>query len=119
MTRMPPAPLSHRLRTAGLLVAFWTGLGVLFALPGLNEVGRFRLQLSDAIAQWWAWGLVSLVIVAVDRRLPFGDKQIGLRVRRTCRSASRSRSPTCTSRPASGRRWASARGRRCGHASSW
>ena len=77
---MSPAPIVHRLRTAGLLLAFWTGLGVLFALPGLNETGRFRLQLADAIVQWWAWGLVSLVIVAVDRRLPFGDKQIALRV---------------------------------------
>ena len=77
---MSPAPIVHRLRTAGLLLAFWTGLGVLFALPGLNETGRFRLQLADAIVQWWAWGLVSLVIVAVDRRLPFGDRQIALRV---------------------------------------
>ena len=70
---MSPAPIVHRLRAAGLLLAFWTGLGVLFALPGLNETGRFRLQLADAIVQWWAWGLVSLVIVAVEgRRLLLG-----------------------------------------------
>ncbi|HTV02811.1 MAG TPA: histidine kinase, partial [Luteitalea sp.] len=73
-------PLSRRLRNAALLAAFWTGLGLLFALPGLNRDGQFREQLPDALTQWWAWGLVSLAIVAVDRRLPFNDRQLALRV---------------------------------------
>jgi two-component system LytT family sensor kinase len=63
-----------------LAAAFWTALGLLYALPALNEPGRFGPQLANALAQWWAWGLVTFAIVAVDRRLPLTDRQFGLRV---------------------------------------
>ena len=59
---------------AGIL--FWSALGVLFALPALGQPGMFRPALGDALAQWWAWGLMAVGIAAVDSRLPFRPHQL-------------------------------------------
>lgn len=71
------------LRRPGILalaVLGWTALGVLFALPQLREDSNWVPALKASIGSWWAWGLISILIAAVDRRLPFTHRQIGLRL---------------------------------------
>jgi two-component system, LytTR family, sensor kinase len=69
-------------RTGRLLAAAgaWTALGVVFALPGMSAGPNWRRVLLASLAQWWSWGLVALFIVAVDRRLPFSERQLGRRM---------------------------------------
>ncbi len=62
-----------------LAVIGWTAVGVLFALPALGT-SRWPDELRIYLAQWWVWGLLTPVIMAVDRRLPFSGKQLGRRV---------------------------------------
>ncbi|WP_239462067.1 sensor histidine kinase [Occallatibacter savannae] len=57
----------------------WTGIAVTFALPNLM-LGGFDRELKTYLAQFWAWGLVTPLIVAFDRRLPFSGRQLGMRV---------------------------------------
>jgi two-component system LytT family sensor kinase len=51
----------------------------MFALPNLM-LGGFDRELKTYFAQFWAWGLVTPLIIALDRRLPFSGKQLGIRV---------------------------------------
>jgi len=60
---------------AVLAVFAWTILGCLFALPNISARGTWRMYLLLSLAQWWSWGLVTPLILATDRRLPFTDKQ--------------------------------------------
>lgn len=62
-----------------LLAVFWTIVGVIFALPNLRG-DRGMTPLLFSLTQWWAWGLVTPLIVAADRRLPFDDRQLGRRL---------------------------------------
>jgi two-component system, LytTR family, sensor kinase len=57
----------------------WTALGVMFALPNLMT-SAFNQELRTNLAQFWAWGLVTPLIIVFDRRLPFSGKQLGMRV---------------------------------------
>ena len=57
----------------------WTAIGIMFALPNLMT-SAFRQELRTYLAQFWAWGLVTPLILAFDRRLPFSGKQLGMRV---------------------------------------
>ena len=57
----------------------WTGIAVTFALPNLM-LGGFDRELKTYFAQFWAWGLVTPLIAALDRRLPFSGRQLGMRV---------------------------------------
>ena len=57
----------------------WTGVAVMFALPNLM-MGGFERELKTYLAQFWAWGLVTPLIIALDRRLPFSGRQLGERV---------------------------------------
>ena len=57
----------------------WTGIAVTFALPNLM-LGGFDRELKTYLAQFWAWGLVTPLIAALDRRLPFSGRQLGMRV---------------------------------------
>jgi two-component system, LytTR family, sensor kinase len=72
------------LRTrAGRVVSMalaWTSVGLLFALPGISTGNNWQRSLLVALAQWWSWGLVAPGIVAIDRRLPFSEKQLGRRI---------------------------------------
>ncbi len=70
----------HPLVRAGLIAVAWTAIGVLFALPGMSTGSNWRRSLIAAVAQWWSWGLVAQLIVAVDRRLPYSDKQLARRI---------------------------------------
>lgn len=64
---------------AVLAAAGWTAIGVIFALPGLST-GSWHQDLRIYLAQWWTWGLLTPVLMAVDRRLPFSGKELGKRV---------------------------------------
>jgi two-component system LytT family sensor kinase len=57
----------------------WTTLGLVFALPGLATPNWNRFLLSS-LTMWWAWGLVTPLIFWADARLPFKEKQLGMRV---------------------------------------
>jgi signal transduction histidine kinase len=59
-----------------LAILGWSVLGCLFSLPSLSARGNWRMYLMMSLAQWWSWGLVTPVILATDRRLPFTDKQL-------------------------------------------
>lgn len=63
------------LRQIVLSAALWTMVGLIFALSRLAGEGAFWPALLTSLAQWWSWGLVSPVIIAVDRRLPFSSRQ--------------------------------------------
>ncbi len=61
-----------------LAVLGWTALGVLFALPAFSTKS-WHDELRIYLAQFWSWGLITPAIVAVDRRLPFGARDINKR----------------------------------------
>jgi two-component system, LytTR family, sensor kinase len=62
---------------AGILL--WSALGVLFSLHGISSPGWNR-QLLGSLTFWWAWGLVTPLIFWTDARLPFQEKQLGMRI---------------------------------------
>jgi two-component system LytT family sensor kinase len=64
------------LRTLALGAATWTAIGLVFALPGLALGGDWRRPLLASLAQWWSWGMLAPVIVAVDQWMPFSSKQL-------------------------------------------
>jgi len=70
-----------KLRVVRALVAAagWTAVGLIFALPSLWTSG-WHQELRIYLAQWWAWGLLTPFIMAIDRRLPFSGKELGRRV---------------------------------------
>jgi two-component system LytT family sensor kinase len=72
--------LLNRWIVRALLAAVgWTAVGVIFALPSLGT-SRWPDELRIYLAQWWTWGLLTPVIMVVDRRLPFSGKELGRRV---------------------------------------
>jgi two-component system, LytTR family, sensor kinase len=60
-------------------ILLWSTLGVLFALPGLTSRSWSRALLGS-LAQWWSWGLITPLIFWTDARLPFKEKQLGMRI---------------------------------------
>ena len=68
------------LRRIGAGLMFWTALGVVFALPQLGHLAKWQRPLLSSLAQWWAWGLLSPVIVLADRALPFPESRIWRRL---------------------------------------
>jgi two-component system, LytTR family, sensor kinase len=80
----PPANFLNRLTSRRLVrillaAAGWTALGVLFALPSLST-SAWHSELRIYLAQWWVWGLLTPLLIAIDRRLPFSDNELGRRV---------------------------------------
>src|ERR1043165_3803236 len=69
-------------RTRRILFGFlgWSAIGLVFAIPGIRSGDRWAPPLLLSFAQWWSWGLVALLIVQFDRRLPFSDAQVGRRL---------------------------------------
>ena len=53
---------------------------MVFSIPGIRTGDHWGRPLLLSFAQWWSWGLVALLIVQFDRRLPFTDLQIGRRL---------------------------------------
>ena len=62
-----------------LLALGLTMLGAVFSLDMVSDMGWVK-ALEQGLSQFWAWGLLVPLIVAIDRRLPFGAKQIGRRM---------------------------------------
>lgn len=65
---------------AALAFAFWTAVGLVFALPQLRPSANVDATIASALAQWWSWGLLAPAIIAVDRALPFSASQLGRRL---------------------------------------
>ena len=71
--RLPPHP---RLRRVLAALAFWTAVGLVFALPRLTAseaTGGWRAALLASLVEWWSWGLIAPVVPWFDRRLPLPD----------------------------------------------
>ena len=60
---------------AAMVFAGSTAMGLIFMFPLWSEGMGWKQDL----AQWWAWGLLVPVIVAIDRRLPYSGRQLGRR----------------------------------------
>lgn len=67
-------------RRVALAFGFWTGVGLVFALPLLGHGANVAKTTESALAQWWSWGLLAPAIIALDRALPFSAGQVGSRV---------------------------------------
>ena len=52
---------------------------MLFALPRISSSDWSR-QLLWSLTFWWAWGLVTPLVLWIDARLPLKQKQLGLRI---------------------------------------
>jgi two-component system, LytTR family, sensor kinase len=61
---------------AAMVVIVSSAIGFLFALPEWN----MGMGWKEPVALWWAWGLVTPLILVVDRRLPYAGRQLGRRV---------------------------------------
>src|SRR5438105_15186636 len=59
---------------------FWTVIALVFVVPKLGQVAAWRDVVLSAFAQWWAWGLLAPLIVALDERLPVASTRIALRI---------------------------------------
>lgn len=60
--------------------AAWTMVGVVFAMPRFASAAPWWAVLRSSLADWWAWGLLVPVIVAIDRRLPIAVNSLGTRL---------------------------------------
>jgi len=57
----------------------WTAIGAIFALPSLGS-DHFNQTLRMSLAEWWSWGVMTPLILMLDRRLPFPGRQLGRRL---------------------------------------
>lgn len=69
-----------RLRIVLISLAVWTTVGVVFAMPRFVSTAAWWPVLRASLAEWWAWGLLVPVIVAIDRRLPIAVNSLGTRL---------------------------------------
>jgi len=58
----------------------WTILGCVFALPDLSAGMDWRHALLFSLTIWWSWGMVTPLILWVDRQIPVSNKQLARRV---------------------------------------
>jgi signal transduction histidine kinase len=58
----------------------WTILGCVFALPDLSAGADRRRALLLSLTLWWSWGMVTPLILWVDRQIPVSSKQLARRV---------------------------------------
>ena len=56
------------------LFGLWTAVGLVFALPRLEPGAGWRLPLLGSLAEWWSWGVMTPLIVALNERLPLAGK---------------------------------------------
>lgn len=64
---MPSSPGAKAL----LALAFWSGLGLLFStqLYFLSPDGSWTVAMKTAMPRWYAWGILTPLLIATDRRL--------------------------------------------------
>src|SRR5882757_1041916 len=70
-------PIPGKRWTAALA---WTVLGCVFALPDLSAGTGWRYALLLSLTLWWSWGMVTPLILWVDRKIPVSRKQLARRV---------------------------------------
>jgi signal transduction histidine kinase len=58
----------------------WSILGCVFALPDLSAGAGWRRALLVSLTLWWSWGMVTPLILWIDRRLPVSSKQFARRL---------------------------------------
>jgi two-component system, LytTR family, sensor kinase len=58
----------------------WTVLGCVFALPDISAGADSRRALLLSLTLWWSWGLLTPLILWVDRQIPISNKQFAQRV---------------------------------------
>src|SRR5579871_6304731 len=63
-----------------LAAVAWTILGCVFALPDLSGGTGRRHALLLSLTLWWCWGMVTPLILWVDRQIPVSRKQFARRV---------------------------------------
>src|SRR6516162_1478864 len=63
-----------------LVALAWTALGCVFALPDLSAGNGRRHALLLSLTLWWSWGIVTPLILWVDRQIPVSSKQLARRV---------------------------------------
>ena len=71
--------MKSRLGRVLLMSIIWTGVGLFLAAPAMVSGGNWG-DLVGKLVDSWFWGLLTPLILAVDRRLPFSDKQLGWRL---------------------------------------
>ncbi len=69
-----------RLRLVLISFAAWTTVGVVFAMPRFASAAAWSSVLRSSLADWWAWGLLVPMIIAIDRRLPIAVNKPGTRL---------------------------------------
>src|ERR1700749_679415 len=72
--RAMPAPThGSRARSIALGACFWSAVAVVAMLPEMTVKHDFGKIALMSLVQWWSWGLLAPVILAVDERLPFSE----------------------------------------------
>lgn len=86
MNSPAPASFAAGRRAIGRLVwrvlvalLVWTAIGWICSLADLGS-GHYKDSVRRNLTEFWAWGLIAPLILALDRRLPFSGKQLGRRV---------------------------------------
>jgi two-component system, LytTR family, sensor kinase len=69
-----------RLRLVLVSAVAWTTVGVVFAMPHFASAVAWWSVLRASLGEWWAWGVLMPVIVAIDRRLPLAPNSRGRRL---------------------------------------
>jgi two-component system, LytTR family, sensor kinase len=65
---------------SALAALFWTLLSLFFSVPNLAKGdGLMSVSLRGEFAWCWSWGIITPLILAADRHLPFSGKQIARR----------------------------------------
>ena len=54
---------------------FWTAIGLVFALSRTGTGQGAWGVVLPALTEWWTWGALTPLIIALDRRLPFYGKR--------------------------------------------
>ena len=58
---------------------WWTAVGWIFSLPSLTSP-NYNQSLRMYLTEFWAWGLITPMVIWLDRRLPFSGKELGKRI---------------------------------------
>jgi len=69
-----------RLRLAFISLLAWTAIGVVFAVPRFASNAAWWFVLRGSLADWWAWGLLVPLIIAIDQRLPIAVNNLRARL---------------------------------------
>jgi two-component system, LytTR family, sensor kinase len=68
------------LRLALVSLIAWTAIGIVFAVPRFASAPAWWPLLRSSLAEWWAWGLLVPIIIAIDRRLPIAVNNLSRRL---------------------------------------